>query len=141
MCADHAPLPSPAAAHAVVRADIMYGGDGIITTPTDPNIRERENFLEIVRRILSFSAGSPSPSRPCRGCQLGTPASPKLGMDTHVGWFGYLMKNNLCWVKKYPTYPDRAYGEICNFPLCIFYYQDTLVELEPIGPRETVRPT
>ena len=52
MCADHAPLPSPAAAHAVVRADIMYGGDGIITTPTDPNIRERENFLEIVRHIL-----------------------------------------------------------------------------------------
>ena len=126
----------------------MYGGDGIITTPTDPNIRERENFLEIVRRILSSSCyccpscpASPSASRPCRGWQLGTPASPKLGMDTHIGWFGYLMKNNLCWVKKYPTYPDRAYGEICNFPLCIFYYQDTLVELEPIGPRETVRLT
>ena len=120
MCADHAPLPSPAAAHAVVRADIMYGGDGIITTPTDPNIRERENFLEIVRHILLLPPLLTLLTlKAVRGWQLGTPASPKLGMDTHVGWFGYLMKNNLCWVKKYPTYPDRAYGEICNFPLCV----------------------
>ena len=27
---------------------IMYGGDGIVTAPTDPNIQERDGFLEIL---------------------------------------------------------------------------------------------
>ena len=74
----------------------MYGGDGILTAPSDPNIQERDGYLEI----------------------LGCPAAPKLGIDSHVGWFGYMMQNNLCWIKKYPTYPDRAYGEIANCACC-----------------------
>ena len=94
------------------------GGTAILTAPEDPNIRERDGFLEI----------------------LGPPALPKIGIDSHAGWFAYITQSDLMWVKRYPTYPERAYGEIAGFPLCIFYYQDMLVELEPIGPRQTIAP-
>ena len=50
------------------------------------------------------------------------------------------MPNGLNWVKRYPTSPDRVYGEIAGFPLCIFYPKDSFVELEPIGPRENIAP-
>jgi|EP01047_Picozoa_sp_COSAG01_P007040 hypothetical protein len=57
-----------------------------------------------------------------------------------VGWFTYLMDSGLQWVKKYETYPERVYGEIAGFPLCIYYPAGSFVELEPIGPRETIAP-
>ena len=43
-----------------------------------------------------------------------------------------------CRVKRYPTFPERVYGEIAGFPLCIYYPEASFVELEPIGPRETI---
>eukprot|EP01052_Picozoa_sp_SAG31_P015050 SAG31_NODE_956_length_10790_cov_34.583107_3_plen_342_part_00 len=102
---------------------VMYGqaadgGGAILTSPSDPNVRERDGFLEI----------------------LGAPASPKLGIDSYAGWLAYITKADVAWVKRFPTFPDRVYGEIAGFPLCVFYYEDLLVELEPIGPRETILP-
>eukprot|EP01052_Picozoa_sp_SAG31_P015019 SAG31_NODE_953_length_10799_cov_4.245657_10_plen_110_part_00 len=35
---------------------------------------------------------------------------------------------------------DRPYGELAGLTCCAFYYRDRLVELEPIGPLETLRP-
>ncbi|OPX22318.1 MAG: hypothetical protein B1H02_06340, partial [Candidatus Latescibacteria bacterium 4484_107] len=58
---------------------IMYGPGPVMNYhPNDPNIRVREGYLEII----------------------GTPASPKLGMDSYAGWFAYLMKNDLMFVKR-----------------------------------------
>jgi hypothetical protein len=102
---------------------VMYGaaeggGGAILTAPEDPMIRERGGFLEI----------------------LGPPKGAKLGIDSHVGWFAYVAPSNLAWVKRYPTFPDRAYGEVAGFPLCVYYPASLFVELEPIGPRQTIAP-
>ena len=42
---------------------------------------------------------------------------PKLGMDSYAGWFCYLMKNDLMFVKRYPTYPDRVYNEVAGLTI------------------------
>jgi hypothetical protein len=98
---------------------LMYGpGSVMMFKPADPNIRIREGFLEI----------------------LGTPANPKLGMDSTAGWFGYLMRNDLLFVKRYPVYPDRVYGEMAGLTISIWYFKDEMCEIEPIGPRETLAP-
>jgi hypothetical protein len=44
----------------------------------------------------------------------------KLGIDSHVGWFGYMMRNDLCWVKKFKTYPDRACVPTRAVSFCAF---------------------
>ena len=98
---------------------IMYGPGPVINYhPEDPNIRVRDNFLEV----------------------LTTPLRAKLGMDSQAGWFAYLDKNDLLWVKRYPVYPDRPYGELAGLTISIWYYQDQMCELEPIGPKENILP-
>jgi hypothetical protein len=103
---------------------VMYqpGRDpAILLRPVDPNIRSREGFIEV----------------------LGPPAFPKLGFDSHAGWFAYQMPNDLAFVKRYATYPDRVYNEVAGLTISIWYpksEQTAAVELEPIGPRERLAP-
>ena len=86
--------------------------------PNDPNIRMRDGLLEIV----------------------GAPKFPKLGMDTHAGWFAYLMPNDVLFVKRFPTYPNRVYNEVAGLTVSIWYDRDVRTELEPIGPMEQLAP-
>jgi hypothetical protein len=98
---------------------IMYGPGAVINyLPEDDHLRARDGFIEV----------------------LGTPAQPKLGMDSFAGWFAYAEKNDLLWVKRYATYPDRPYKEMAGLTISIWYYQDQMTELEPIGPRENIAP-
>ncbi|MDG2389111.1 MAG: hypothetical protein P8M30_07310 [Planctomycetaceae bacterium] len=98
---------------------VMYTPAPIINyLPEDKNIRRRDGFLEI----------------------LGPPAHPKLGMDTQAGWFAYLMPNDLMFVKQFPVYPDRVYNEVAGLTMSIWYPDRPMVELEPIGPREKLKP-
>lgn len=98
---------------------IMYGPDAVISyRPDDKNITVSNDFL-----IIS-----------------GAPRYPKLGIDSYAGWFSYLMKNNIMFVKRFPVYPDRVYNEMAAITISIYYYADTLCELEPIGPKENLKP-
>ena len=98
---------------------VMYGPGPVINfRPEDPAIRRVGEFL-IVSRV---------------------PQQPKLGMDSKIGWFAYLMQNDLMLVKSFPTYPDRVYNEVAGLTISIWYPQDRRVELEPIGPRERLKP-
>ena len=97
---------------------IMYGPGSVINyKPIDSKIKLRDGFLEIT----------------------GPPANPKLGIDSYAGWLGYLLPDNLLFVKKFPVYPDRIYNEMAAITISI-YYTDRLCELEPIGPRERLQP-
>lgn len=103
---------------------VMYqqGKENVIALrPVDPNIRQRGDFMEV----------------------LAAPAFPKLGFDSHAGWFAYQMRNDLAFVKRYATFPDRVYNEVAGLTISIWYPQPgqtPAVELEPIGPRERLQP-
>jgi len=98
---------------------VMYTPAPVINyLPEDKKIRRREGFLEV----------------------LGRPKYPKLGMDTRAGWFAYLMPNDLMFIKQFPVYPDRVYNEVASLTMSIWYPDRPMVELEPIGPRERLKP-
>lgn len=86
--------------------------------PEDPHIERVDDYLVI----------------------RGVPQHPKLGMDSMAGWFAYLMPNDLLFVKSFPTYPERVYNEVMGLSVSIWYPQNRMVELEPIGPREKLQP-
>jgi hypothetical protein len=95
--------------------------NAILLRPVDPKIRVREGFLEV----------------------LGPPQFPKLGFDSHAGWFAYQLPNDLLFVKRYATYPDRVYNEVAGLTVSIYYPDPArlpAVELEPIGPRNELAP-
>jgi len=101
------------------RQYVMYvPGAGINVRPEDPAIRVRDGYLEV----------------------FDTPAYPKLGLDAYAGWFAYLMPNDLVFVKKFPVYPERVYGEVAGYTISLWYFENETCELEPIGPRETIEP-
>lgn len=98
---------------------VMYEEGALINArPVDPNIRVRNGFLEI----------------------LAAPRRPKLGFDSYAGWMAYAMKNDLLFVKKFKTYPDRVYNEVAGLTISVWYPEGARVELEPIGPRERLEP-
>ena len=98
---------------------VLYESGGLINAkPDEPNIRERDGFLEIV----------------------GPPSQPKLGMDSAAGWFSYVMPNNLMWTKQYLVDRERVYNELAGLTISIWYPDRPMVELEPIGPREILEP-
>lgn len=97
---------------------VMYGPDGIHSRPQDPNIRLHDDVLAIT----------------------GPPKYPKLGMESHAGWFAYLMRNDRLFIKRFPTWPERVYNEVAGLTISIWYNGDEVCELEPIGPRELLAP-
>ena len=99
---------------------IYYGPGGVLNYRHEkhPNIRVRDGYLEV----------------------LGTPPQPKFGIDSYAGWLGYITRDNLAFVKKFPVYPDRRYGEVAGYTISLWYYQDITCELEPIGPTEIIAP-
>lgn len=97
----------------------MYEDSAVINVKaTDDQIRERDGFLEI----------------------LAPPRKPKLGFDTYAGWLGYVRPNDTLFVKRFPTYPDRVYNEAAGLTLSVWYPSGPRIELEPIGPRERLKP-
>jgi hypothetical protein len=97
----------------------MYEEGAIINVrAADENIRVRDGFLEI----------------------LAPPRKPKLGFDTYAGWLAYVMPNDRAFVKRFATYPDRVYNEAAGLTLSVWSPRGPQIELEPIGPRERLKP-
>ena len=98
---------------------IMYGpGPAMNFKPDDPNIYRDGDYLVVAD----------------------TPRYPKLGLDSMVGWFGYLTTDDLLFVKQYSTFPTRVYNEMAALTISIWYKDDRVCELEPIGPMEELQP-
>lgn len=98
----------------------MYEDSAIINVKAkDDNIRERDGCLEI----------------------LAPPRKPKLGFDTYAGWLAYALPNDALFVKRFPAYPDRVYSEAAGLTLSVWYPTGPRIELEPIGPRERLKPS
>ncbi len=97
----------------------MYEDSAVINVKaTDDRIRERDGFLEI----------------------LGPPRKPKLGFDTYAGWLGYVLPNDTLFVKRFPADPNRVYNEAAGLTLSVWCPPGPQIELEPIGPRERLKP-
>ena len=99
---------------------VMYLEHTVIDVrPEDANIRLRDGILEI----------------------LGPPENPKLGFDNHAGWMAYHMPHDLMFIKRYPTDTKRVYNEAAGLTASVWYpSRMNVVELEPIGPREVLKP-
>src|SRR5262245_32205063 len=93
----------------------------ILLRPTDPNVRRRGKFLEV----------------------LGPTRAPKLGFASNAGWFGYVVPRELALLKRYHSEPDGIYPANSSLPLCCWSPQANQIpacEWEPHGPRNNIPP-
>ena len=94
----------------------------------EPNVRIREGILEL----------------------LCPPAKAKFNFDVEPGWLAYLDRSGLLFIKVFPVYPDRPYGELAANNASFWYatrentptwpLREPVVEVEPIGPLELISP-
>lgn len=65
---------------------------------------------------------------------------PKFMTDGTSGWLAYITLDNQLFIKCYPVYPDRYYGEMAAGTASVYYFKDEYCEIEPIGPMESIEP-
>lgn len=118
-------------------------GGGISLSPKNPQSRFPMGYcIYRPQRLIDFRPAPEANVRVREGIIeiLNTPSDPKFVMDGTEGWLAYLAPNDLLFVKKFPIYPRRPYAEVTAATASIWYYQDKMVEIEPIGPAETLKP-
>jgi hypothetical protein len=93
-------------------------GDKIQFKPDDPNVIVQDDAV-----IVS-----------------GPPEFPKLGFDSYEGWIAYYAPTDQLFVKRYASHRDRGYNEIAGLTASVWYPNDAMVEVEPIGPAENLSP-
>ena len=118
----HRPMGRFPRGYVMYEAGAKTGKPGVGFRPEDPAITRRavgeDEFLIVA----------------------GVPQFAKLGFDSYAGWLAYLEPNGLLFVKRFPAYPERVYNEVAAITSCVYYPAKEFVELEPIGPRETLSP-
>ncbi|MEI7423844.1 MAG: hypothetical protein WCK18_17200 [Prolixibacteraceae bacterium] len=65
---------------------------------------------------------------------------PKFMTDGTAGWLAYINKDDQLFIKRYPVYPDRIYGEMAAGTASVYYFKEDYCEIEPIGPMELIAP-
>ena len=118
-------------------------GNGIFIVPLNPESRFPKGYIVFGPGPMMNYSPQNHPNITVRDGFLqvsGTPPQPQLALDSYDGWLAYMTRSNLLFVKKFPMYPDRVYSDMAATTVVIWYYKDMMCELEPIGPRETIKP-
>ena len=71
---------------------------------------------------------------------LGPPENPKIITDASEGWLAYITPDNQLFVKKFEIFPDKIYGEMTGATVSLWYNEEGICEIEPIGPWEWIEP-
>lgn len=118
-------------------------GGGISLTPLNPNSRYPKGYIIYgPGNVMDFMPAEEPVIRVRQGILeiIGPPSRPKFIMDGEEGWMAYISRDDQLFVKKYPVYPDRMYGEMAAATASVWYNGEEMCEIEPIGPMETIRP-
>ena len=70
----------------------------------------------------------------------GPPENAKFVTDGSDGWLAYITQNNQLFIKKFKVFQDKIYGEMTGATVSIWYSQEGVCEIEPIGPWEWIEP-
>lgn len=118
-------------------------GGGICFAPLPPVSRFPKGYLLYgPGRVIDYMPAD-EPGTAVRDGLLvisGPPTRPKFALDVSPGWLAYLTRSGLLFVKKFPVYPDRVYGEPAANNASIWYSGNRVTEIEPIGPLELIAP-
>lgn len=118
-------------------------GGGISLTPLNPHSRFPKGYIiHGPGPVMDYMPAEEENVRVRDGILeiIGPPGRPKFGMDSYPGWLAYISRDSLLFIKKFPVYPDRVYGEMAGYTASIWYNGMEMVEIEPLGPMEVLAP-
>jgi len=118
-------------------------GGGICVAPLNPASRYPAGYVTYDPKGSIIFKPAPESNVVVRDGLLaiiGPAARRKFAIDVSEGWLAYLTRRDVLFVKRFPVYPDRRYGEIAGNAASVWYDGDQKCEIEPIGPLEQLAP-
>ena len=118
-------------------------GGGICIVPlSNPNRFPKGYISYGDGSVMQYMPGSEENIQVKEDCflLLGPAKASKYVFDSDKGWMAYITKDSLLFVKRYDYNKSGEYGEMSASPLSIWYKNETMAELEPIGPWEWIKP-
>lgn len=64
----------------------------------------------------------------------------KYVMDSDAGWLAYKTPANTLFLMKYTHFTGKPYGEMTALSMSVWYNENEMTELEPMGPWEWIEP-
>jgi hypothetical protein len=120
----------------------FVNGNGISLAPVDETSKFPGGYLNSGPPSTTNAASEDKPELRVREGVfeiLGPTANPKFYTDSYTGWLAYISPDNLLFIKKFTTYPEKTYGDRGNATASIYYFRDQFCEIEPIGPMELIQ--
>lgn len=117
--------------------------NGICLAPLNPNSRFPKGYMVYPgQKKLDYYPKGGENERVRDGILeiTGPPENAKFVTDASDGWLAYITQDNQLFVKKFEIYPDKIYGEMTAANVSIWYNNDGICEIEPIGPWEWIEP-
>ena len=117
--------------------------NGICLAPLNPNSRFPKGYMVYTGNTkLDYSPEGGENERVRNGILeiTGPPENPKFVTDSSEGWLAYLTQDNQLFIKKFAVFPDKVYGEMTGATVSLWYNQEGICEIEPIGPWEWIEP-
>jgi hypothetical protein len=118
-------------------------GGGIAIAPINNESRYPIGYITYGPRNVIHYLPEPEPNVYLKDglLQIFGPASAKkFAMDLSEGWLAYVTRDSRLFVKKFPVYPGRVYGELASNNMSFWYNEEEMCEIEPIGPLEFIEP-
>ena len=117
--------------------------NGICLAPLNPNSRFPKGYMVYAPgNMLAISPKGGENERVRDGVLelLGPPENPKFVTDDNAGWLAYITRDNQLFIKKFEVFEDKKYGEMTAATVSLWYNEEGICEIEPIGPWEWIQP-
>jgi hypothetical protein len=118
-------------------------GNGILLAPIDPNSRFPEGYIIYgPGKIMDFKPVEEPNVRVRDGILeiFSSPKRAKFVLDVNPGWLAYVTEQNQLFIKKFDPHIGTMSAEMTGVNTSIWYYEDKMCEIEPIGPMEILPP-
>jgi hypothetical protein len=117
--------------------------NGICLAPLNPESRYPKGYIVYTKDDkLDFMPEGGENEKVRNGILVvsGPPENAKIVTDASDGWLAYITRDNQLFVKKFEIFPDKFYGEMTGATVSLWYNEEGICEIEPIGPWEWINP-
>lgn len=120
----------------------FVNGGGKCYVPLNPKSRYPKQYISYVKKLLLYEPEREENLTITDNIFVMNKSSKykKYVMDGEDEWMAYSSKDSLLFVKKFKVYPDKIYAEMTACTMSVWFSEDKIVEIEPMGPWEWINP-
>lgn len=130
------------------RTFAIHGGVAVVPIDTSESVLPNLYYMSQTRYLINCKPTDEAVRRVKTGSGEflvveGPPAKPKIGFDAAKGWAAYQTRTDQLFVKRFPVFSDKEYGDPGDANFALWYPKKEKLaacEIEPVGPLTKLKP-